>query len=152
MPNELTVRPVEPRDFEAWKPLWDGYNAGRGVAVAMPAVLTNTTWARFLDASEPMHSLVAPDSGRLLGFAHYLFHRSTAMIEPNCLLQDLFTVEGARGRGVGRALIEAVAERASAAGATRLYWMTRESNTAAMRLYDLVAAKSGFVVYRRDLV
>ncbi len=40
----------------------------------------------------------SPSSGgELLGLTHYLFHRSTTMIEPNCYLQDLFTAR-ARAR------------------------------------------------------
>jgi len=92
-------------------------------------------------------------SARAIGSTsdHYLFHRSTVEIGPTCYLHDLFTVEAARGKGVGKALIEAVYERARAAGTQRVYWQTHETNTAAMFLYDKVAAKSGFVVYRKAL-
>jgi len=83
-----------------------------------------------------------------MGAAH-LFHRSTSMIELTCYLQDLFAAGSARRRGVGRALIEAVYERARAAGAPRVYWQTHETNQTAMRLYDQVAERSGFLVYRR---
>jgi len=68
-----------------------------------------------------------------------------------CYLQDLFTAEAARGKGVGRKLIEAVYQRAKAAGASRVYWMTHESNAQAMILYDKVAVKSGFLQYRKEL-
>lgn len=67
------------------------------------------------------------------------------------LLQDLFTAEAARGQGVGRALIEAVYERAREHKAARVYWLTHETNTAAMALYDEVAERSGFVQYRKTL-
>jgi GNAT superfamily N-acetyltransferase len=98
-----------------------------------------------------MVALLAERGGEVLGIAHFLFHRSTVLVGPSCYLQDLFTVPQARGQGVGRALIEAVAQRAAAAGAERLYWQTHESNAAAMRLYDQVAERSGFLVYRRAL-
>ena len=109
------------------------------------------TWQRFFDAYEPVHALVADQGGKLLGLTHYLFHRSTTAIEPSCYLQDLFTSADARGKGVGRALIEGVYERARAAGCPRVYWLTHETNTTAMRLYDFVAEKSGFVQYRKQL-
>jgi GNAT superfamily N-acetyltransferase len=109
------------------------------------------TWSRFFDAYEPMHAMVAEGSGGLLGLVHFLFHRSTIHIAPVCYLQDLFTVEEARGKGVGRALITAVYRYAAAAGSPRVYWQTHETNTVAMRLYDKVAEKSGFVVYRKAL-
>ena len=107
------------------------------------------TWARFFDAYEPVHGLVAQSDGRLVGLTHYLFHRSTTAIEPLCYLQDLFTNEAARGSGVGRALIEAVYDRARLAGSPRVYWQTQETNHTAMLLYDKVAERSGFIVYRK---
>ena len=95
--------------------------------------------------------MVAEGSGKLLGLVHFLFHRSTTQIAPTCYLQDLFAVEEARGKGVGRALITAVYQRALAAGSPRVYWQTHETNSMAMQLYDKVAEKSGFVVYRKAL-
>lgn len=149
----ITVRSVARADHDAWLSLWDGYNVfyGREGATALPAEVTAMTWARFFDAYEPMHALVAEADGQLLNLAHYLLHRSTIRIEPNCYLQDLFTVPAARGRGVGRALIEAVYDRARAAGCSRVYWQTHEGNATAMALYDKLAERSGFVVYRRDM-
>ena len=93
----------------------------------------------------------AEQDGRLLGLVHYLFHRATAMVEDTCYLADLFTNQKARGKGVGRRLIEAVYEAARAAGSSRVYWQTHESNATAQRLYDRVAERSGFIVYRKLL-
>lgn len=140
-------------DFPAWKTLWAEYNAfyGRQGPTALPSEITQITWARFFDADEPMHALVAERSGTLLGFAHFLFHRSTIQLGCVCYLQDLFTVEPARGKGVGRALIEAVCAHAVNAGSMRVYWQTHETNIIAMQLYDKVAERSGFVVYRKNL-
>jgi GNAT superfamily N-acetyltransferase len=147
------IRPVDRADFEQWLPLWEGYNRfyGRFGQKALPARVTETTWARFFDASEPVHALVAEGDAQLLGLVHYIFHRSTTMLGPTCYLQDLFTGEGARGRGIGRALIEAVCERARSAGSTRVYWQTHETNATAMQLYDKLAGRSGFLVYRKEL-
>jgi GNAT superfamily N-acetyltransferase len=147
------IRAVEPADFESWKPLWDGYNAfyGREGATALPAEISNRTWARFFDPYEPVHALVAEQEGRLLGLVHYIFHRSTISLTTNCYLQDLFTLESARGQGVGRALIEEVYRRTQIAGSSRVYWHTHETNATAMQLYDKVAENSGFVVYRKML-
>jgi GNAT superfamily N-acetyltransferase len=129
--------------------LWDGYNAfyGREGPTSLPQEITHSTWTRFFDVYEPVHALVAEHAGELLGLAHDLFHRSTTMLGPTCYLQDLFTAEAARGQGAGRALIEAVYAHAREAGVKRVYWQTHETNAAAMRLYDQVATKSGFVVY-----
>lgn len=151
MLEPIIIRSIAPTDQAAWRPLWDGYNAfyGRVGPTALADAITAATWARFFDAAEPVHALVAERDGALIGLVHYLFHRSTTALELTCYLQDLFTTSAARGGGVGKALIEAVYARAHAAGSTRVYWQTHETNLAAMRLYDNVAEKSGFLVYRQ---
>jgi GNAT superfamily N-acetyltransferase len=153
MTPSAEIRPVRRDDLAAWKELWDGYNAfyGRSGSTALPPEVTRTTWSRFFDEYEPMHALVAESSGKLLGLAHYLYHRSTIQIPPTCYLQDLFTSEASRGRGIGSALIQAVYAQAKLAGSPRVYWQTHETNTSARKLYDKVAEKSGFIVYRRTL-
>jgi GNAT superfamily N-acetyltransferase len=153
MSGEPTVRSVRQRDYDRWLPLWDGYNTfyGRSGATALAPEITAVTWARFFDADEPVHGLVAESGGQLLGLTHYLFHRSTTAIGLVCYLQDLFTAEAGRGKGVGRALIEAVYQQARLAGSPRVYWQTHQTNLTAMQLYDKVAEHSGFVVYRKLL-
>jgi GNAT superfamily N-acetyltransferase len=149
----VTIRPVVRTDFPQWLPLWEGYNQfyGRFGPTALADEITRMTWARFFDAYEPMHALVAADKGQLVGLVHYIFHRSTISIAPTCYLQDLFTQESVRGKGVGKSLINAVYEQARIAGLQRVYWHTHESNTTAMTLYNQVAERSGFVVYRKNM-
>lgn len=153
MTTNVIIRPVQRDDFGRWLPLWNGYNEfyGRHGATALPEEVTHITWSRFFDSYEPVHALVAEHESRLVGLAHYLFHRSTISIQPTCYLQDLFTLTSMRGRGVGRSLIETVYERAREAGSARVYWLTHSTNTAARRLYDQVAEDSGFIVYRKPL-
>ncbi|MBA5605363.1 GNAT family N-acetyltransferase [Duganella sp. FT3S] len=151
--SNLTIRPVRPADFAAWSVLWAGYNAfyGRSGPTALAAAIVETTWSRFFDANEPVHALVAERDGELLGLAHYLFHRNTILIEPICYMQDLYTLDTARGQGVGRRLIEAVYAGAAQGGAKRVYWHTREANSTARALYDQVADFPGSVVYSKTL-
>jgi len=151
MATDLTFRSIVPKDYDQWLPLWEGYNAfyGRIGPTALAPEITRMTWSRFFDAYEPMHALVAESGGQILGLTHYIFHRSTISIAPVCYLQDLFTIESARGKGVGRALIHGVYEQAKLAGSGRVYWLTHETNHTAMQLYDKVAERSGFVVYRK---
>jgi GNAT superfamily N-acetyltransferase len=151
MPDEFTIRPVTRSDYERWLPLWDEYNAfyGRSGPTALDSEITRMTWARFFDADEPVYALVAERGDRLLGLAHYLFHRSTTAIAPVCYLQDLFTDAATRGQGIGGALINEVYARAQRAGAPRVYWQTHQTNHTAQQLYNKVADHSGFVVYRK---
>lgn len=147
----LVVRPATRADYDRWLPLWDGYNAfyGRSGDTALAADITAATWERFFDPYEPMFALVAEQDGDLLGLTHCLLHCSTTSLLPSLYLQDLFTTAEARGKGVGRALIEAVYDAARAQGLPRIYWQTHETNETAMKLYDRIAEKSGFLVYRK---
>jgi GNAT superfamily N-acetyltransferase len=153
MSAAVQIRFVTRGDYSEWLPLWEGYNRfyGRFDATALPDAVTQMTWSRFFDVSEPVYAMVAVDGARLVGLVHYLWHRSTTSIEPTCYLQDLFTAEATRGRGVGRALIEAVYEQAGLAGVVNVYWRTHASNATARRLYDQVAEESGSLVYKRRL-
>lgn len=152
MANGVTIRPLARADKEQWLTLWAGYNAfyKRVGPTALPPEVTEVTFARFFDAYEPMHCHVAEESGRLLGFVHTIYHRNTTMIGPACYLQDLFTAEDARGKGVGRALIERVYEIARDVGSPRVYWNTQESNLTARALYDTLADKTDFLLYRKQ--
>jgi GNAT superfamily N-acetyltransferase len=153
MSETTRIRDLARSDHARWLPLWDGYNTfyKRTGPTALSAQITAATWERFFDPAEPMHALVAESGARLIGLVHYLFHRSTTLLAPTCYLQDLFTSEESRGRGVGRALIQAVYRRAANAGSTRVYWLTHETNVTAQRLYDQLADRSGFIVYRKDI-
>ena len=112
MSGDLTIRFVTRQDYAQWLPLWDGYNAfyGRSGATALAPEITAMTWARFFDAYEPVHALVAESGG---------------------------------------ALISEVYEAARQAGTSRVYWQTHETNRTAQALYDKVAERSGFIVYRK---
>ncbi|MCO6048308.1 GNAT family N-acetyltransferase [Mesorhizobium sp. RP14(2022)] len=146
---EIIIRPVEPGDLDQWLLLWQGYL--EFYKQPFDRTVTETTWARFFDPSEPVHALVAESENQLVGVTHYIFHRNTWMVNPVCYLQDLFTAPQARGRGVGRKLIEAVYEAAKAAGSPRVYWLTRETNAQAIALYAKIAERSGFIQFRKAI-
>jgi GNAT superfamily N-acetyltransferase len=145
--SNIEVRPLRADERAMWEPLWKGYQAFYKVVISDET--TMVTWARLHDPAEPMEALGAYVGGQLCGIAHYLFHRSCWTIGNYCYLQDLFVAEGARNLGLGRALIAAVEERARRAGASRVYWLTQESNAHARALYDKLAERSGFIQYRK---
>jgi GNAT superfamily N-acetyltransferase len=153
MNQSILVRPVARADFHEWRPLWDGYNAfyGRAGATALPEEITLATWERFFAEGEPVHAFVAQLQGRVIGLVHYLFHRSTTRLRDVCYLQDLFTAEHLRGKGVGRQLIQAVYGAAGDAGCSRVYWHTQVSNGPGRALYDKVGEHNGFIVYAHEL-
>jgi GNAT superfamily N-acetyltransferase len=153
MHKPIAVRAPREADFEAWLPLWNGYNAfyGREGSTALDPEITRSTWSRFFDPSEPVFALVAEAEGKILGLVHFLHHRSTTRIELTTYLQDLFTLQEARGQGVARALIEAVYLEAKRSGVKRVYWQTHHTNAAGRLLYDKVAKHHGFLVYAHDV-
>lgn len=149
MSTSLQIRPVGAADHAAWLPLWEGYQ--RFYRTEIAAATSDATWQRFLDADEPMNAALAWLDGRAVGLVHWVYHRSCWTVGDYCYLQDLFVAEGLRGEGVGRRLIEHVYTEAGAAGCSRVHWLTHESNSDAMKLYERIADKSGFLQYRRIL-
>ena len=146
----IKIRPLRRDERADWEPLWTGYLEFYQTSV--PRQTYDATWARLHDPAEPMWALgaaVAESEGQLLGLVHYLYHRSCWTVGDYCYLQDLFVSQSARKRGLGRALIEAVYEKARAAGASRVYWNTHETNATARALYDTLADRPGFIQYRK---
>ena len=133
------ISTLQPQDQAEWEPLARGYKAFYREDPADEAY--RRTWVRLM-AAEEIFGLGARVDGRLVGIAHYLFH-PTVWLDQACYLQDLFTAPEARGRGVARALIEAVAEAARSRGASRYYWLTAEDNATARALYDRLGTREG---------
>jgi GNAT superfamily N-acetyltransferase len=145
--EDPVIRQATPADHQSWLVLWHGYQTFYKVAI--DEATTAATWQRFLDEAEPMWCAVAELGGKPVGIVHYLSHRSTWTSGNYCYLQDLFVDPGLRARGIGRALIRYVYERAADIGCSRVWWLTHEGNTDAMKLYDQVADRSGFIQYRK---
>jgi GNAT superfamily N-acetyltransferase len=142
-----SIGKLAPADRAAWETLFRAYiDFYRRTE---PDEMYETKWREFLDDTR-VHALGARLDGRLVGIAHFFAHPSTSGPDV-CYLQDLFTAAEARGRGVGRALIAAVADWAGERGLRRLYWHTQATNTTARRLYDAVAEETGFIVYRLEV-
>lgn len=148
MTQPLTIRPLRRDDEPVWRELWTGYlefyRTDRSDDVK------SETFRRLLSADHPdQMALVAEASGRLVGLVHYIFHAHNWEPAGVCYLQDLYAAPEARGRGVGRALIEAVYAAADARGAASVYWMTETDNATARRLYDRIGTLTKFIKYTR---
>jgi len=148
--NPLLVRPLVASDYAQWTVLWHGYLTFYNSQLS--ETITQLTWQRMLDDAEPMYALGAfDDQDNMLGFTHMVYHRGTWSAQDHCYLEDLFTASQARGKGVGRALIEGVYQHAQVKGAGRVYWHTHETNATAQALYDSLADKPGFIQYRKNI-
>ena len=147
MASTVDIIPLRETDHAAWLPLWRGYQLFYKTEI--PDETTAVTWRRLLDPAEPMGGALAWDESRAVGLVHHIRHRTTWTIGDYIYLQDLFVAEDGRGLGTGRALIAHVEGLARAAGCSRVHWLTHETNSDAMKLYDKVAQRSGFVQYRK---
>ena len=147
--STVTVRPLRAEDKAAWTLLWQGYLAFYKAEI--PTEVSDLTFDRLIDPEEPMGGALAFIDGEAVGLVHLVSHRSTWTKGNYGYLQDLFAAESMRGRGVGGALIEHIYARGAELGCSRVYWLTHETNTQAMILYDRVAERSGFVQYRKLL-
>jgi GNAT superfamily N-acetyltransferase len=141
------VRPLTARDFDAWLPLWDGYNSFYRNEVT--AEVTETTFRRLHAGADGFFGLIAEKDGGLVGLAHAIFHPSTWTTRSYCYLEDLFVAREHRGSGAARALIEGVYAEADRRGADSVYWHTQSYNAPARSLYDQVGRSTSFVVYER---
>ena len=142
------VRPLQAADEPHWRSLWRAYLAFYETELADEVY--DTYFQRLLgNDPQDYNGLIAEIDGTPVGLTHYLFHRHGWQIENICYLQDLYAVPEVRGRGVGRALMEAVFDAADAAGVTGVYWMTQDFNTTARRLYDRIGSVTPFVKYTR---
>lgn len=139
----IEIHPLQPADRERWELLARGYKIF--YQTPLPDTEYEKTWQRLLMAND-IFGLGAHLDGQLVGIAHYMFHTS-AWSTDACYLQDLFVDETIRGQGVGRALIEAVADVARTKGASRYYWLTQDHNSTARMLYDKVGGYKGFIRY-----
>ncbi len=132
-----------------WRRLWTGFLTYYDMDLAPE--ITDFTWARLMDPSCPMKARMAFDGPQALGFAIHQHHPSTWVMGDDCYLEDLFVDPAARGKGVGRALIEDLANLARAQGWKRLYWNTEITNAAARKLYDSFTPDDGHIRYRLTL-
>lgn len=145
----VTVSPVQENDYPQWLPHWVNYQ--KFYQVQLSDEITATTWKRFFDTDTPTYCAVAREGQTILGFVHYLFHGSTWAVNDYCYLEDLFVALEARGKQVGKHLIEYVNQQAQARQSARLYWHTQETNLTAQKLYNWIGEKPGMIEYRMPL-
>lgn len=143
------IRHVESRDKTTWKILFNGYL--EFYRTELSEELIELAWERLVDPDFNSYGLIAETDGEVLGICHYSFQTSTWALKHYCYLEDLFVSSDARGRGVGRGLIDAVIEISREDGSSRIYWNTDATNETARKLYDTYTQESGKVQYRIQL-
>lgn len=145
----IRVEELNTTHQKEWELLWQDYL--HFYNEALPDEITQATWEKMLDEQEKMYGLVAYHNNKMIGFVNYIFHRSTWAKGYYCYLEDLFVAEDARRKGIAKALIYAVREKAKQNNCERLYWVTGESNPNAQMLYNKIAEKTEYFQYRLSL-
>jgi GNAT superfamily N-acetyltransferase len=109
-------------------------------------------FSRFIAPSDDGILLGAWREEELVGYACLYWHFTSLVPAETVLMNDLYVDPGTRGKGIGRALIEASAAVAHERGAHHLEWATAPDNETAQRLYDSTGAeRSEWVEYELSL-
>ena len=140
-----TIRHIEIQDKASWQELYIAYL--RFYESEPVESSTELLWNRLTKIEPEIRGLVAESNGEILGIAHFHYQLSTWSHTLHCYLEDLYVSEDARGKGLATALIAEVKKSAIEHKCSELFWITKENNQTARRLYDKVAAVSDFVRY-----
>ena len=144
--SDVTIRAARAGDEARWRELWAAYLDFYGVSVSPE--ITDGTWAKAMSESSAIFMRVAETDGTVMGFALCITHEGTWISGLNCYLEDLFVDAGARGKGLGRALLDDLVELSRQNDWSRLYWHTSETNATARKLYDSFVESDGHIRYR----
>jgi GNAT superfamily N-acetyltransferase len=147
----MDITTVTEQDLDDLLPLMRAYCDFYEVAPTDEQLLTLSR-ALIADPDGAGFQLLAREGGEPLGFATTFWRWSTTDGGQIAYMNDLFVVPAARGKGIGRALIEECRRRAVAKGMLTLDWVTALDNHTAQRLYDTTGAKTErWLTYTMDL-
>ena len=140
------IRPLKPDDYDHWRELYQGYADFYHVVLTEDGV--QTTWSWLIDDGHVCTGLVAEQKGQLVGFVHFRGMPSPLRGQIIGFLDDLFVVPEHRSGGAAAALIKALQAEAQVQGWGVVRWITRDYNYWARGLYDKLAEKTDWVVYK----
>lgn len=137
----VTIRPLAPADYDQWLVLWNANNQGH-----INPEMTAVTWARLMENVQ-VRGLGAFDGETMAGLVHFILHPVTGHIRDVCYMQDVFVSTAHRHKGIGRALVEALASLGKTEGWPRMYWLAEAQNQEAQRLYKTLGFKLDFTLH-----
>ncbi len=148
---DFLIKNVEKTDRVAWMAMWAMYCASLGPG-GLPERVTERTWERIVDPSEPVNALIATNAeGEALGFCNYVCHLRTWSEQPACYVEDVFVAPAARRLGVATALIQQLRDLGRESNWSRIYWITGGGNVAAQAAYDRIAKRTDHIRFEMSL-
>jgi ribosomal protein S18 acetylase RimI-like enzyme len=136
----VKVRAARPTDVDALLAMMAPFNRSEGipwrprrVAVALRRLLAEPALGMVLVAEERTERT-------LLGYVVATFNYDLEFAGADAFVTELFVLPAARGRGIGRRLLDAAATNVRRAGAGALHLLVQPSNRVARSLYR----KAGF--------
>ena len=85
--------------------------------------------------------VLAEEDGEALGFASFTIMYPAPDLGGQLYLKDLFTLDAARGKGIGLTLMRFLARTALERGCVRVDWTAEDNNPRAMAFYDRIGAR-----------
>lgn len=139
-----TIRPALPEDAAALLRLIQAFNQEEsGRASPLTAALLDEV----LFGPAPRFAVqLADQAGALVGYAAFFPSYDTDHAAKGFYLQDLFVAPAARGQGIGRALLAAVATACLDQGGQYMFWNALERNRAGRAFYRAIGAREQPVV------
>jgi ribosomal protein S18 acetylase RimI-like enzyme len=136
--EEIRIRTAAVEDAEALARMLNALSIQEGFGGDLYA--PDSVRAQFFGTRPVLQVLVAEGESGLIGYAAFEGVFNTDIAEPGLWLHDIYVAEAARGQGLGRRLMSAVARAALAEGRTSVWWGVRNSNTKALAFYDRLGA------------
>ncbi|KAI9042466.1 GNAT family N-acetyltransferase [Aspergillus affinis] len=149
--KEYKITELTTADFDEWSTLFNRYLDFYKTSLDQEQY--RKTFERLTRKRNELQGLVVREEGNestIVGFAHFFPMQTTWSEKKIMFLDDIFVDSSVRNKGLGRMLIQSVAEIARSSYCLRVQWVTQHDNVSAQALYNKLAA-SLFKEYRLGL-
>lgn len=146
----VTVRPLGDKDFFPWLGLFEGYSEFHESALTDEKALR--VWSWIIDKNHDLDGAVAvTENGDFVGFTLYRAFPRTLSGDVALFVDDLFVADPASDAGLDRALLDFAREYAKSRGYRQLQWTTAADDKSALKLYDEVGTRTGWITYEAEV-
>jgi len=143
--SKLEMYDIQKKHYEVWIELYHKY--AEYYQVDIPKDNFDLTWKWLTSENYPFWGILADVDSKIVGFAHF---RSLPSPLDSCeagFLDDLFVLQGYRGKKIGYSLIEKVHQIGKSKNWPYINWITKDDNYTARTLYDKISTKTDWNFY-----